>query len=136
MVRIDITYDGQLACSALHGPSACKIRTDAPADIGGNASSFSPTDLVATALGTCIATTMDIVAKRHGLDLAGARVEVSKEMSQTSPRRIKRLLTHVHMPIAQEADPQGLLERAAHRCPVHQSLHPDIELPIIFHWKA
>lgn len=136
MVRIAITYSGGLLCSATHAPSGKQLVTDAPADIGGGASSFSPTDLVATALGTCIATTLDMVAKRHGLDLKGMGVEVTKEMSQTSPRRIKRLVTHVHMPLRQEQDPKGLLERTAHACPVHQSLHPETEIPIIFHWQT
>lgn len=135
MVKIDITYDGQLACSALHGPSGVNLRTDAPADIGGNASSFSPTDLVATALGACIATTMDVVARRHGIDLAGTRIEVLKQMSTDSPRRIRRLPTRIVMPIPQTAAPKGLLENTARACPVHQSLRADIEVPISFEWR-
>lgn len=135
MVKIEIDYRGALLCEAKHGPSGKCCVTDAPADIGGGASSFSPTDLVATALGTCIATTMDMVAKRHGWNIAGTRIEVSKEMTAAPPRRIKRLVTHVTMPVSRAIDPNGLLERAAHKCPVHQSLHPDIELPIVFYWK-
>jgi putative redox protein len=135
MVSISISYNGDLSCDAQHGPSAAICRTDAPADIGGKASCFSPTDLLATALGTCIATTLDMVARKHDLSLRGLRVEVSKEMTAMPPRRIKRLATHVFMPIRQGEDPQGILQKTAHICPVARSLHADTEIPITFHWK-
>ena len=135
MVPITVHYPGALLCEAKHLPSSATLRTDAPADIGGGASSFSPTDLVATALATCMATTMDMVAKRNGLDLSGMRVDVTKEMTSAPPRRIKRLATHIHLPIHQGQDPQGQLQRAAHNCPVARSLHAEIEVPVVFHWK-
>ena len=88
MVSIDITYDGQLHTTAVHGPSKARIATDAPVDNMGRGEAFSPTDLLATALGTCIITTMGIVAQREGLDLSGATVHVEKEMTATGPRRV------------------------------------------------
>jgi putative redox protein len=101
-------------------------------DNQGKGESFSPTDLVATALGTCMATVMGIYASRHELDLRGMRVEVSKEMTQTPPRRIARLTVEIWLPagISQNA----ALERAALTCPVHQSLPPEVEKPVEFHY--
>ena len=80
MVEITTTYDGQLRCTATHGPSGNTLITDAPKDNMGKGEAFSPTDLVATALATCVLTTMGIVAKRHDLDIAGATARVTKEM--------------------------------------------------------
>lgn len=134
MVKIGMLYEGSLRCTATHGPSGEILVTDAPVDNHGRGESFSPTDLVATALATCMATIMGIVAERHGWDLQGMRVEVSKEMSANTPRRIARLTVEFWMPVAKSMDPNGLLERAAFTCPVHQSLHPDIEKPVSFHW--
>ena len=91
MVKITGEYQGGLHCTAVHGPSGTAINTDAPKDNQGRGESFSPTDLVATALATCAATTMAIVARRHGVDLAGLKDEVTKEMSGEGPRRIARL---------------------------------------------
>lgn len=132
MVKIAIEYSGDLHCTAIHGPSGTALETDAPVDNMGKGESFSPTDLMATALGTCIATTMGIYAQRHGIDLRGMKVEVTKEMTQSPPRRIARLASTIWMPpgVAQNA----ALENAARTCPVHHSLHLDIEKPVVFHW--
>ena len=117
-----------------HGPSGTELATDAPVDNHGKGESFSPTDLVATALANCMATIMGIVAGRHGWDLTGMRSEVTKEMSTDTPRRIRKLSVEFWIPLPRSADPKGLLERSALTCPVHQSLHPDIEKPVVFHW--
>jgi uncharacterized OsmC-like protein len=133
MVKISIEYQGGLHCSASHGPSGATLQTDAPVDNQGKGESFSPTDLVATALGTCMATIMGIYARQKGLPLEGMRLEVTKEMTQSAPRKIARLATEIWMPpgLAQNS----ALEHAALTCPVHHSLHPDVEKPVNFHWS-
>ena len=78
-------------CRATHGPSGQSFDTDAPTDNGGQGEAFSPTDLVATALGACLTTVMGIVATREGLDLDGTRVRVVKEMTSDPVRRIGAL---------------------------------------------
>lgn len=134
MVRLAITYTGELHCCAIHGPSGQQVQTDAPLDNQGKGECFSPTDLVASALGTCMATIMGIVAGRHGLDLKGMLVEVEKEMTRETPRRIGRLAVQIHVPLPPTCPQREMLERAALTCPVHHSLHPDIEKPVRFHW--
>jgi putative redox protein len=136
MVRIDIRYEGTLHCTARHAPSGKLLDTDAPVDNHGRGASFSPTDLVATALGTCVATTMALVADRHGYDLAGATVTVEKEMTGAPRRRIARLPAQVSVPVDPGPEARTRLEAAAHHCPVHASLHPDVEAPISFRWGA
>lgn len=121
---------------ATHGPSGVAITTDAPVDNHGRGESFSPTDLCATALATCMATIMAIQARTLGLDLAGMKVRVEKQMSTQPPRRIARLPLEVWVPGVTDAKTRKQLERAAHACPVHQSLHPGIEKPVTFHWDA
>jgi putative redox protein len=132
VVTISGTYEGDLRCNARHGPSGASITTDAPADNEGRGASFSPTDLVATALGTCVCTTMAIVARRRGIDLGAMRFEVQKEMVSTPARRIGRLTLRIHMPVTLTGEERAVLERAAHTCPVHRSLHADVEKPIQF----
>jgi len=134
MVKISGEYRGELHCVAAHGPSGRTLETDAPVDNQGRGETFSPTDLVATALGTCILTTMGIAARRLGVDLAGARFEVIKEMSADSPRRIARLATQLWLPRPPTAEAAASLERIAHACPVHQSMAPSVEVPIAIHW--
>ena len=133
-VEIQAIYRGKLACEATHGPSAITLQTDAPVDNGGSGSSFSPTDLVATALGTCVLTILGLVSERHELDLTGASVHVTKEMIQKPIRRIGGLKTVVTIPAHAVTDGKmrDRLENAARKCPVHQSLHPDIDAPIDF----
>ena len=135
MVKISGEYQGDLHCTATHGPSGRTLETDAPVDNQGKGEAFSPTDLVATAVGTCILTTMAVVARRLSLDLKDARFEVVKEMSTDTPRRIVRLATHVWLPVPHSVDRDDLLERAARTCPVHKSLHPAIDGSVILHWK-
>jgi uncharacterized OsmC-like protein len=134
MVTITGEYQGDLHCSAVHGPSGRALETDAPKDNQGRGEAFSPTDLVATGYATCIATTMAIVARRHGVEIWGIRYEVTKEMSSDAPRRISRLSARLWMPPAARAVPQGVLEKAANACPVHQSLSPTVEKVIELIW--
>lgn len=134
MVKITGEYQGDLHCSAVHGPSHSSLATDAPRDNQGRGEAFSPTDLVATAFGTCIATTMAIAARKHAVELRGLRFAVTKEMSADAPRRIVRLATEIWMPIAESHPAAKLLVETANSCPVHQSLHPSVAKPITFHW--
>ena len=135
MVQISINYTGNLHCDAKHGPSGSVIATDAPADNQGKGEAFSPTDLVATALGTCIATTMAIVAERHQVELKGMTVQVAKEMV-SDPRRIGRLTTEVHVPLPADHPQRALLEKTALGCPVHRSLAAKMERPTTFFWEG
>jgi putative redox protein len=134
MVKITGEYQGDLHCTAVHEPSGNVLTTDAPKDNQGRGEAFSPTDLVATAFGTCVATTMAIAARKHGVDLAGLRFEVSKEMSADAPRRISRLSARFWLPASARGLPPGVLEKAANACPVHQSLAPTVEKVIDLAW--
>ena len=102
----------------------------------GKGESFSPTDLMATALGTCIVTTMGIVAQRHGIDISGTKVRVEKHMVTTGIRRIGRLPVEIHVPGVVSEEDRQRLENAATTCPVHKSLHPDVEAPVTFKWGS
>jgi putative redox protein len=121
-----------LHCRATHGPSGSVLITDAPVDNGGKGALFSPTDLVAAGLGTCVLTVMALVARRRSIDLAGTRVHVTREMASAPVRRIGRLSVSVRFPAGIAADERAVLERTAHTCPVHQSLHPDVAVEIAF----
>ncbi len=134
MVSIQLEYEGDLHCKAVHGPSGTVLSTDAPKDNQGRGESFSPTDLVATALGSCILTIMGIMARTLNIDLAGTTATVEKEMTSTPVRMIQRLSVTIRVPHAVSPENRQKLERAAHTCPVHRSLHPGIEKPIEFTW--
>lgn len=140
MVDIDITYEGELHCGAQHRPSQSRLATDAPVDNQGRGQAFSPTDLVATGLGTCMATTMGIVARREGYVIDGLRVHVRKIMTSSPPRRIARLETELRLPAAQgnalSAEARADLEHTAHTCPVRLSLLDAIEVPVSFDWQG
>jgi putative redox protein len=133
MVTITATYEGDLCCTAIHGPSSATLQTDAPKDNEGLGRFFSPTDLVATALGTCVLTTMGIVARRHGIAMKGAAVRVEKHMNAT-PRRLGKLPVIVTLPASIPAEHRERLEKAGHACPVHASLHPDVDAPIEYRY--
>ena len=132
MVEINIRYLGKLRCEATHGPSGSKFITDAPLDNHGRGESFSPTDLVATGLGTCMLTVMGIVAERNQIDISDTTVRVTKEMVATPVRRIARLTVTIHVPRELPDDAKKKLENAAHACPVHKSLLEEIETPVEF----
>jgi putative redox protein len=135
VVKITGEYQGDLHCSAVHGPSGDELSTDAPKDNRGRGAAFSPTDLVATAFATCIATTMAIVARNHGVEIDGIRYEVTKEMAPDAPRRISTLNARMWMPASARKVPAGLLEHAANNCPVHKSLDPSVKRVIEFIWE-
>lgn len=132
MVQIKIEYTGDLHCKLTHGPSGSVIETDAPRDNQGKGEAFSPTDMVAGALGACMLTVMGIVAKRHGIDMRGAHAEVVKEMAAAPVRRIAKLPLVITLPASLSSKDKLMLETAAATCPVHKSLHPDIEVVLQF----
>lgn len=132
MVTSNGRSTGNLRCEVVHEPSGSVISTDAPRDNEGQGAHFSPTDLVGAALGTCIATTVEIVARRRGFDVAAMRFRVTKEMTSSGPRRIARLAATLWLPASLTAEQRTIVERAAHACPVHASLHPDVDAPIAF----
>ena len=134
MVTIQIEYQGDLHCKAVHGPSGTELTTDAPKDNQGRGESFSPTDLVTTALGSCILTVMGILARTLAVDITGTTATVEKEMTASPPRRISSLTVRIHVPHEISPENQTKFERAAHTCPVHKSLHPDVKAPIEFTW--
>ena len=136
MVNISVRYDGDLHCSATHGPSNSRLATDAPTDNKGKGEAFSPTDLVATALATCMSTTMGIKAEQLGVDLRGMRVSVIKEMSKDAPRRIVGLPSEVHIPLPADSPHRETLEQTALNCPVHKSLPVEIDRPTKFFWEG
>jgi len=132
MVKMSMVYEGQLHCVLTHEPSGSVISTDAPKDNMGKGEAFSPTDLVAAALGSCMLTVMGIAAARHNIDLKGTKVDVSKEMITAPVRRIGSISVTLHMAPGIPPDKRTMLEAAAHSCPVHKSLHPDVQTPIQF----
>lgn len=136
MVKTKITYEGGLRTTTHHGPSGAEFQTDAPVDNNGKGESFSPTDLVGVALGSCILTVMGIVADRMDVDLTGATADVEKSMVADPIRRIGKLDVRLTLPGGISEKHRKKLERSARTCPVHKSLHPDIEAPISFRWGA
>ncbi len=132
MVRIDVVYEGDLHTRCTHGPSGRDLETDAPVDNEGRGETFSPTDLVAAALGSCVLTVMGIVARRRGISLEGARARVAKHMTADPVRRIGRLEVEVVLPRGLAAEERDVLERAARTCPVKASLHPETEVALRF----
>ena len=134
MVAIQLEYQGDLHCRAVHGPSGTVLTTDAPKDNQGRGESFSPTDLVATALGSCMLSVMGIMARSLDLDIAGTTAIVEKEMASAPARMIRRLTIKIHVPHSLSEENKQRLERAAQTCPVHKSIHPDVEMLLEFTW--
>jgi uncharacterized OsmC-like protein len=132
MVTITTRYVGNKKCELSH-PEGAVLRTDAPKDIGGDATAFSPTDLIASGLASCILTTMAMWGERNGLDLTGAHASVEKHMTvPPAPRRLGKLPVVVHLPKTIAVEVRERLERAGNSCPVHASLHPEVEAPITY----
>ena len=128
-------YAGHLRTEATHTASGNVIQTDAPVDNHGRGETFSPTDLVSTALGSCMMTVIGIVAERHSWDLVGSTFAVLKHMSAEAPRRIAQIDVTFTLPATLAPQERILLERAAHTCPVGLSLHPDVRQNIAFEYK-
>jgi uncharacterized OsmC-like protein len=136
MVEINAVYEGNLRCSATHGPSGSKIETDAPVDNCGKGERFSPTDLAASSLGLCMMTIMGIYAEKNGVDLGRTTARVLKEMTAEPPRRIAKLTVEIAVPLSGDHPRREAIERAAMSCPVFLSLHPEIEKDVHFSWNA
>lgn len=134
MVQIQVEYQGDLRTQATHGPSGNTLITDAPTDNQGKGESFSPTDLVATALGTCMLTIMGIAAKARGLAIEGARATVEKGMAAQPVRHIARLEVVIHVPAGVPVADRAALEAAALACPVAKSLPDSMKVPVRFEW--
>jgi uncharacterized OsmC-like protein len=135
MVNIETTYVGNKKCELRH-PEGAVLRTDAPKDIGGDASAFSPTDLVAAGLAACILTTIGMYAERNGFKIDGARARVEKHMTvPPSPRRIGKLPVVVTLPASVPAEWRERVERVGRTCPVHASLHAEVEAPITYEYE-
>ncbi len=128
-----VTYLGGLRTSNTHLASNDQYLTDAPVDNHGMGQAFSPTDTVATGLANCMLTIMGIKARELAVDLEGATAEVTKTMA-SDPRRIARIDVIMELPAGISPKNQKILERAGMSCPVHHSLHPDIEKDIRFNW--
>ncbi|MCY1045529.1 OsmC family protein [Corallococcus sp. bb12-1] len=121
----------QLKTQVTHGPSGATLPTEAPKDNGGTGGSFSPTDLMATALVSCVVTTMHLTANREGIILGEVRASVEKRMTPP-PRRIGELVLSILMPAGLTPPQRTLLEKIAHECPVARSLHPDTKVTASF----
>jgi len=128
-----VTYTGDLRTENTHIKSGNKFITDAPIDNNGKGEAFSPTDTVATGLANCMLTVMGIKANQMDASMNGAEAEVTKTMA-SEPRRISKIEITIQMPSGFSAKEKKVLERTANTCPVHHSLHPDIEKVIQFNW--
>ena len=135
MVKLLVNYAGHKKCDLTH-PEGPTLRTDAPKDIGGDASAFSPTDLIASGLASCILTTIAMFLERSGIDITGSTAIVEKHMTvPPAPRRIGRLPVTVTLPAAKiPIELRERVEKVGHSCPVHASLHPDVDAPIIYNY--
>jgi len=127
-------YLGDLRTEATHVRSGQKIITDAPVDNQGKGEYFSPTDLLATALGSCMLTIMGIAARTHGFDIDGTDVKITKVMG-TNPRRVVEVVVELNFPKDYTAKEKRFIEVSAKECPVANSLHPDLKQTIIFNYK-
>ena len=134
MTTMVCVYGGELRCTARHEPSASLLETDAPVDNQGKGERFSPTDLVATALATCILTVMGIVARRHDWSLEGSRARVEKTMTTSGPRRIALLEVWIDLPADLPDDALAVLREAGEGCPVKRSLEGAV--PMRLHWST
>ncbi|MBU6157774.1 MAG: OsmC family protein [Bacteroidetes bacterium] len=132
-----IIYSGQLRTTATHQQSQSLIETDAPTDNHGKGERFSPTDIVATALGSCMLTIMGIKANDLKINLEGVRIDIQKHM-KSDPRRIGAVDVIFHFPehLQLSDKDKTILQNAALTCPVAKSLHPEIEQHVTFNWPS
>lgn len=129
-----VTYNGNLRTTCHHVRSGNEFVTDAPVDNNGLGRAFSPTDTVATGLASCMITVMGIKAKELKVDLTGATAEVTKHMA-SDPRRISKIKVHFKLPKVVVEKDRKILQRIGDTCPIHYSLHPDIEKDITYSWS-
>ena len=135
MSNVKCSYLGNLNCEAIHLQSGNRIRTDAPLDHCGKGESFSPTDLLATSLGTCLLTIMAIKAKAKGYDLGGIYLNVEKLMTQNNERKIKELIIDIFIPKTMCNETINFLKKASEDCPVTRNLSQEIDIKISWHNK-
>ena len=133
MSKMEIVLQGDLQAKCSHENGSSFV-ADAPKEVGGKGECFSPTDLVPTAMGSCMLITMELYAKKLGIDLTKATASVEKEMSQRAPRRISKITVHIKSTFKPTPEQKKVLEEAALSCPVHHSIHPDTKQEIIFSW--
>lgn len=135
MATVETVYLGELRTQATHVRSGEQIITDAPIDNQGKGEAFSPTDLLATALGSCILTVMGIAAREQKVNIDGTTCSITKVMA-TDPRRVGAVEIVFNFPAGEYSDKvKIILERAAKTCPVAKSLHPDLEEKLVFNWS-
>jgi putative redox protein len=134
MTKMKATYLGDLRTECIHLESGAKILTDAPKDNGGLGREFSPTDFLASALGTCMLTMVGLAARKLGIDVKGMTVEIEKEMVSAPERRVGKVILELRCPQSFSSYIQEKLEQAALDCPVHHSLHPEIKKEVAFVW--
>ena len=137
MMTSTVVYEGNLRTVCTHLRSGNMVETDAPVDNNGKGERFSPSDLVATALGSCMLTIMGMRAREMDVDLTGVKIEVEKIM-KADPRRISGINLTFHFPESLQLDEKQrtILERAAHTCPVIYSINPDIAVSVNFQWRV
>lgn len=133
MTMSKVSYQGDLRTQALHLQSNNQLITDAPTDNHGKGEAFSPTDLLATSLASCMLTIMGIKANDMKLDLKGTTAEVTKVMA-ADPRRVSEIHVDIRINLALDKRSRTILEKAASTCPVAKSIHPDIQQIINFHY--
>ena len=132
MPTVSCRYSGELRCEATHHGSGAVLITDAPIDNAGKGEEFSPTDLLATSVATCMLTIMGITAKSRNWSIEGSTADVEKQMTQSGPRKVEKLRVHLKLPQRLSNEQRSLLQRVAEQCPVKRSLDPSIHLELIW----
>ena len=132
MPTVSCRYRGELRCEATHHGSGAVLITDAPIDNAGKGEEFSPTDLLATSVATCMLTIMGITAKSRNWSIEGSTADVEKQMTQSGPRKVEKLRVHIKLPQQLSNEQRSLLQRVAEQCPVKRSLDPSIHLELIW----
>ena len=132
MPTVSCRYRGELRCEATHHGSGAVLITDAPIDNAGKGEEFSPTDLLATSVATCMLTIMGITAKSRNWSIEGSTANVEKQMTKSGPRKVEKLRVHLKLPQQLSNEQRSLLQRVAEQCPVKRSLDPSIHLELIW----
>ncbi len=136
MATIETIYLGELRTEATHVLSGTKLLTDAPIDNQGRGESFSPTDLVAAALGSCMITIMGMAARTHGFNIEGTRLSITKIMTQEPPRKIAEIVIHLDFPLDYPDKVKKIIDFTVKNCPVALSLHPDLKQTVTVTYPA